>query len=298
MRFGILGNLDIANRKNAQKSAPKGCFMQYFWVSKVLGVVLLVTAGLKAHTLLADAPTYYNLFGAVEVTYAACLIEFVIGNWLLVGLHPQTARRVSIALFSIFLAAALGGALNGDYSCGCLGAVQISPWYAVVFDALAVAALLIFGRPIVSLTSTTSRTRWLTSGVISILFGAAIWIDPRIGTSPYALDSGGSQTESSNSLDSSRWPGHLLPLLHQIDIGQTLGQGKWLILFYKAGCSECRLAIPRCLGLAYASAGRSRIPRIALVELPPYDDGPRAPQGNRLYTRCHSRLFRRLSRTA
>lgn len=51
-------------------------------------------------------------------------------------------------------------------------------------------------------------------------------------------------------LEPETWVGKELPILDNIDIGERLKKGAWLILFYHHDCPDCARAIPTCASFA------------------------------------------------
>jgi hypothetical protein len=72
-------------------------------------------------------------------------------------------------------------------------------------------------------------------------------------------------------LEPTKWIGKKLPLLKHIDIGDQLKSGKWIVVLYDHTCSHCMDAIPKYRQHADQLAAQSDSPRIALIEIPPYD---------------------------
>jgi hypothetical protein len=114
------------------------------WVSRLVGLTLVAAALLKA----GGGPMDPTSWTALPAVFQPFLIgyELVLGGLLLSGWWPVTLRWVAVATFSLFAAASLWAGLNGQASCGCLGAVRVSPWAIFGFDVAAVGALLAF-RP-------------------------------------------------------------------------------------------------------------------------------------------------------
>ena len=77
-------------------------------------------------------------------------------------------------------------------------------------------------------------------------------------------------TSTYEVLEPETWVGQELPILGHIDIGDRLGKGTWLLLFYHYDCPDCREAIPRYEQMARDLDGNGDFLRIALVEVPPY----------------------------
>lgn len=120
-----------------------------------VGGVLLLAAAVKAFSLVGDsvAAHLWTKIGLIE-------IELVTGLVLIVGVDPRRARLGSIILFGGFLAYSVHQGFVGAQSCGCMGEINFSPWYAVAFDGVALL-LLIYWQPVTKRIPAESYTGWL-----------------------------------------------------------------------------------------------------------------------------------------
>jgi hypothetical protein len=107
------------------------------FVAIPVGLFLVVTAALKL---------WHFLAGASELTPAwldpvMVLYEAALGFGLLFARRPARLWLVTVATFAVFVGFNLRAIWIGQASCGCFGAVTVSPWGALVLD-LGVLALL------------------------------------------------------------------------------------------------------------------------------------------------------------
>lgn len=109
-------------------------------VDTVLGSILIIAAVLKiyGHTDLAPQ-LREGWLRSVPLTFALAICEVALGALLLSGLWMAKKRRVAILVFAVFAMVGFAEGIGGQRSCGCFGAVQISPWYTAMFDLYAVA---------------------------------------------------------------------------------------------------------------------------------------------------------------
>lgn len=145
-----------------------------FWLVRLsLGSVLIVAGALKLYDLAFEAqdessPTLLLMVFAE--------FEYLGGLWMLCGFVPEQARRWSAAAFAGLALASLFQALAGKCSCGCFGSLSISPWFAFIFDLLAVAALLGSRPPAGSeATSFASPMPLLGMAVLALVVGIGGW---------------------------------------------------------------------------------------------------------------------------
>jgi uncharacterized membrane protein len=81
------------------------------------------------------------------VAYSAAAFEAVLALALLSGFWPNPTWYAAVAVFSLFAIVTAAQAIQGKDSCNCFGAVQVRPIYTMSLDILAVALLLITGKP-------------------------------------------------------------------------------------------------------------------------------------------------------
>ncbi len=96
-------------------------------------------AGLKLAGLAASAVPSVGWYARACVQAAAGGWELVIGAWHLGGAAPRAAWAVTVHTFLAFagVSASLGPARVSN--CGCLGAVEGSPWLAFGIVAVSLA---------------------------------------------------------------------------------------------------------------------------------------------------------------
>jgi hypothetical protein len=115
-------------------------------VRVVLGVLLLVAAGLKGYQLATEPVLGDGILNSPWLLIGVVEFEIFFGLWLIAGLYPKWTWVAACGCFTLFAGVSLFKALSGAASCGCFGRMQVNPWYTVALDALAVATLLVF-RP-------------------------------------------------------------------------------------------------------------------------------------------------------
>jgi hypothetical protein len=86
-------------------------------------------------------------------------------------LLPPLARWIGVATLTAFVPVLIGDLLLGASSCGCFGAVKVSPWVTLVTDVTFLLGLLVLGRrePRLALTPNLPTSKVLVAGVWSLL---------------------------------------------------------------------------------------------------------------------------------
>lgn len=112
-------------------------------IRSALGAVLLAAAGSKLYGLSVSAVPPIGWFAQPWVQLAAVEWEVVLGLWLVTGVSPRGSWLAAVGTFVAF--AGVSGYLGakGVASCGCLGVIHASPWWAFGIDAAAVALLTV-----------------------------------------------------------------------------------------------------------------------------------------------------------
>lgn len=268
-----------------QQPAPRAGQAGPVCLRMILGLVLLLAAGLKAHQLATQPVVGSGLLSSRAVLIVELECEIILGVWLLSGVFARLAWLVTTASFVAFSFITYSKAVQGEASCGCFGVVTVSPWITLVMDILAVSALVTLRRGFwQSLPAARMRLRLATAclGVVALgapaamaamSFKAAV-IDPAgqiIGAGKWVL------------LEPETWTGKKLPILRYLhmDNAAELAKGKWAVILYRHDCPHCREE----LGKMRASLKGTEPPRMAFVELPPYGPGRAAflPEGKNLF---------------
>ena len=236
---------------------------------------------------------------------ALIAFEIFLGLWLISGALPKAARRVAIGCFGVFACYAFYEALFGKTDCGCFGQVRVNPWFTFILDVAIVLALIFFARPSGKDTdpSRWSRRKWPVAAAagIGLAVGvAAAWLHPKVVSAASGLAT--ADAGKIVILEPHRWLGHRLPVLadivstgfsrpraaglqqagdHRQDVdatgatgllGMSLNQrlvhGQWIVMFYHAGCGECRATIPVYEQLAQQETLSGKRAHVAFIRVP------------------------------
>ncbi|KKL24768.1 hypothetical protein LCGC14_2412010, partial [marine sediment metagenome] len=156
--------------------------------------------------------------------------------------------------------------------------LAVSPWYTLILDLAAVAALMVFRpRPGPSAEARHARARLAAVGVIALAAGvssAVLMATYRPARLSQAGEILGDQRWV--MLEPHTWQGKRLPLLEHIDVGKRLSAGRWTVLLYHQDCPSCRETIGDYEKRARGSGGQAG-GRIALIEMPPYGPHDESP---------------------
>lgn len=248
----------------------------------LVGGLLLVASIFKGYghfaTGVAAAPVYLPAW----MTAALVPAEIILALSLLAGVRPRMARILTLTLFSAFACYSLRAALLGRPSCGCFGPITSSPWVMFVIDVGVIAILiwwrLVANRPAVFTASDPDhavdllQTRY-SQARLSLIAGlaACLAIGASAGwlASQYRESTGNVASGEIYIAEPVEWIGKELPLLPHIDIGQDLLGGEWIVLLYHHDCPKCQDAVAEYeRGVRHLDPSS---PRIALVEVPPWD---------------------------
>lgn len=103
-------------------------------------------------------------FLSPRIYAAGVLLEAILGAWLLLGIAPAWSWAITLGFFGLLGTLSLRLGLLGQTSCGCLGKLTLSPWWAFAFDVAATLALLRWRPPFLA--------SGLRAGLPIIFFGA------------------------------------------------------------------------------------------------------------------------------
>jgi len=115
-------------------------------VTILLGVVLIASAGFHINNSVAfyESVMNYRLVDPWVGTLIAGMLpvfQFLLGTWLILGLHPTMTTAMSAVLFAVFAVAQLSAYLRGlEIGCGCFGPES----GLVSVSSISMAALLCF----------------------------------------------------------------------------------------------------------------------------------------------------------
>jgi hypothetical protein len=196
--------------------------------------------------------------------------EIFLGLWLVSGLYKRLAWAMALACFGFFSCITLHKALSGEASCGCFGQVEVNPWYTLILDLSAVAALLAF-RPDLRRGQLTSRYRGRLLATVLAIIALGVPAGILMGSyRPAQIAADGSLTAAGSVviLEPQEWVGKEFPLCKQIDVGQRLAKGTWIVLFHRHGCPVCGKAVPVYQNMALDLDKNHLAVAVALIEVP------------------------------
>jgi len=212
-----------------------------------LGLLLVAAGILKAHQLATEPVANRDIFSYRWSLTAQVYFELIFGVWLLSGLHKRLTWLTAVGCFLFFSGVTVYKALSGAATCGCFGKVDVNPWYTLILDVSAVAALLIF-RPDLSQRTTVRHYRPRLAAATALSLASCVPAGLAMASyKPATLTAGGEAIGESRFviLEPAKWVGKPFPLLRYIDIGERLSEGKWVVLLHRDGCPDCAEAKTR-----------------------------------------------------
>lgn len=275
----------MADSSSQQASPRRGIGFEV--VRVVLGLILLAAAALKTHELATRPALDLNILSYRWSLALLVQVQIFLGLWWVSGLYKRLAWLSAVVCFAFFTGVTIYEGLAGYESCGCFGVVEVHPWHTLVFDLVALAALLIF-RPELSRRYPVSRGR-LRAATVAVLMiagglSAAVLIagyEPARLTDTGEIVSGKDQTDRTAGevvvLEPENWLDKQFPLLKHIDVGGKLQSGHWEVVLYHYTCPGCREEIERIEQLAQMLGGWSEAGGVALISIPPH-----APRGQKI----------------
>jgi len=255
------------------------------------GAVLVFAASAKSYELAVD-PSLGVLHGSRGLEVALIQAEYLLATWLLSGYWAIYCRRVAIIVFGTFAGVALYNGLTSAASCGCFGLIHVSPWVTATLDVAAVFLLYQWrpdsNRQLVDSTDVPDKLILLTLCVASLVTPIVSLVS-RDRLCAIADSPGVFVAREQVLLDPEKWISARLPVADEIDIGERLTTGAWVILLYHHDCPRCEAAIPHYTNRAAQLAPSSGAHGIALIEIPPCDSSEPHRSHRYQYGRLNSR---------
>ena len=169
---------------------------------------------------------------------------------------PPLARWIGVAMLLTFVPVLIGDLLLGASSCGCFGAVKVSPWLTLVMDVTFLFGLLVLGRrePRLAITRDLPTSKVLIAGVWSLFSVFVAFGLPVPGTTV----PGGSEGELAVAGFSAASPlpedGYYMPQYDawigrpflELDVAlwarnlpDDIAFGPQYVIFYRKDCEHC-----------------------------------------------------------
>jgi hypothetical protein len=181
------------------------------------------------------------------------MLRFSIAAELMVAavmvLVPPLARWTGLLVLGAFVPVLIGDLALGASSCGCFGALEVSPWVTLVTDVTFFLVLAVLGgrEPRLALTAHLPTTRVVAAGALSLLsvilaFGWPVSVsgadDPAETGGITALPHDGYYLPDYES-----WLGHPFRDLEIaswiVGLSADLDTGQQYVLFFRKDCEHC-----------------------------------------------------------
>ena len=241
-------------------------------VMVLAGLFLILAAFLKVHQILtsyvpsvsdmaekyAGFEFFMRMLDSREVMIWHVPFEIGLGVWLMSGLFRKAGWLVGLLTFVMFLGVTGYKGVNGYGDCGCFGLVKLNPWITFGFvDVPLVLLLLIFrvkGEKLLPPPWPSKSHFWSVFVVaIIIMSGVTGYLLASEPVLPEGLPEAGARWEK----------------LDNIEVGDLLEEGMWVVLLFHEDCPNCAEAIPMYEAMAPGYAGSVSF---AYIEIPPYGD--------------------------
>jgi hypothetical protein len=231
----------------------------------VLGCLLLFAASAKAYQLHVTPVSLAALIAGLLLVS----VELFLGMWIAFG--APTRRTWYVAVYTFVVLAVVSGykLISGEASCGCFGALQVSPAITLGVNAAALLTLS-FCRP---LAQCGSRHAFFTLPRVGLCA-----LVPFIAVSALVIV-GQSNVKHANEplrpgdlvvLEPETWIGAPFDLLRHIEVSEDLATGEWTVLFYRSDCHVCHEVMTDLASQLEAGAAAGPIALVAM-------DMPNAP---------------------
>jgi hypothetical protein len=167
-------------------------------------------------------------------------------------LLPPLARWVGVAVLAAFMPVLIGDIVLGASSCGCFGAIKVSPWVTIVMDVTFLLGMLILGwrEPRLALTPDLPTSRVLAAGAFSLLSVVVAFGLP----APAPTADGGSDAAVAGAMPALPADGYYMPQyqewigqdFRQLDVAawttnlpDDIDMGPQYVIFFRKDCEHC-----------------------------------------------------------
>ena len=196
--------------------------------------------------------------------------ELILAALLLAGVWPRLIHCAVIVCFAAFACVTAFEAGNGAASCGCFGDLQVDPRLTLILDFVCLVSLVAAPPPVAAGTKPPLAARVSAVAVLIVVL-----VLSTTESHPIRRLSGDHIPASWNAgelvlADASDWVGRFVPILREVDVGESLRRGRWVIVLYHFDCHTCQEAVPFYARLARSLAARGASIHIALIAVPPY----------------------------
>jgi len=214
----------------------------------LLGAALKIVSGSPTHL----PPALIQWTGAIGLDLLYVFRVSIAGELVVVGVMlfiPRLSRFAGLLLLGLFIPVLVGDLVMGSASCGCFGAVKVSPWITLVIDSALLVGLWWFGRRAESLRMTRMVPTWqvVVAGLWTILsFFVGFSVGGGLLASEGVADSAGATPLPAE--------GFYMPVFEEwigrpwaeIEMGawfvgeeEPVGSGTEYLIFYRKDCEHC-----------------------------------------------------------
>jgi hypothetical protein len=233
--------------------------------------VLLTAAALKTHQLATD-PALGVLYGDRWLSLGLVQFEVGLAICLVSGIYPTRVRSVALLTFVTFALVSAYLGLTNAASCGCFGQAHVNPWITAGLDLILAILLWCWSPQRVAHDAHLARKSRRVL-VWTLLIWAVAAIPAFVAFTRYRLAEhavGVAADDDVVLLEPEKWVGNHFPLQGDIDIGDRLAAGSWLVVLHHHDCSQCQAVLPLYEQLASDEEHQVKAFRVALIEVPPY----------------------------
>ena len=167
-------------------------------------------------------------------------------------LLPPLARWVGVAVLAAFVPVLIGDIALGASSCGCFGAIKVSPWITIVTDVTFLLGMLILGRrePRLALTPKLPTSRVLGAGAFAlasvvVAFGLPA-PTPTAGTGSGAAADGARSALPADGFYMPQYQEWIGQDFRQLDVASwtrnlpdDIEMGAQYVIFFRKDCEHC-----------------------------------------------------------
>ncbi|MEQ1904790.1 MAG: MauE/DoxX family redox-associated membrane protein [Pirellulaceae bacterium] len=224
--------------------------------------LLVVSAALKTHVLLAVPFPEFFIGGSFLLTLWVVWMEFFLAAWLASRWRSRWAKLAAVVVFTIFALISIFKLTQGATNCGCFGAFQTSPWLSLALDVAAITCLSFnFSYEQNSSRRFVATIFALAALICFVQIALVIRFSPLLKSGEIDFDGYGGIA----FLEPSKWEGKKFPLIRWLENGDQLREGSWTVFLLISECELCH-EVQKTLPITTDEV------RVAIVEFSPHSE--------------------------
>lgn len=185
------------------------------------------------------------LFESRLLAIVTIVLEYGTACWILGGIKAGYCRIFTLWLFALFAFASSVWIVQGKSSCGCFGALKLSPWVSLFVDFCAIAIVYLFGDEFEKPKAFAATRNWRSVRCVSslCLFICLLTVTfislQQLKISTFDVSTGEISGDGFVLLKPADWIGKQLPIVKYLPGLEKELNGNVMLIFVRKDCDAC-----------------------------------------------------------